>query len=57
MDSGDNRARSLPETEAMVEPLYASLATLLSDVFAGSAFKEFASNACEFTCDMTGLVL
>jgi hypothetical protein len=56
MDSADHRARSLPETEAAVEPLvYALLATLRTSIAASSGFKEFASNGCEFARDMTGL--
>lgn len=57
MDSRNNRLRSLPETEALVTPyLYASLAKFRLAVFVAPVFKKFASNACEFTCDMTGLV-
>jgi hypothetical protein len=57
MDSPDHRARSLPETEAAIEALvYALLATFGTSVAAPPGFKEFASNGCELTRDMTGLV-
>lgn len=56
MDSADHRARSLPETEVALEPrVYALLATFSTSIAAGSPLKEFASNACELTRDMTGL--